>query len=194
MTLLALRNGAVAAIIGAPAIAVGIDSALRDWRPEQRRYAPSVARRRRILELIMAAVVAVAGIVIFMPRDPAVAVDRSIERELPVQGVELLRDRLADGRILAWYGWGGYVGNHLYDTGGLVFVDGRNDMYDQAILEDYNHVRLADEGWEAIVDRYQVDAMLFPPDEPITKGLAEIAGWCEAYRDPNEVVYLRSCD
>ena len=108
MTLLALRNGAVAAIIGAPAIAVGIDSALRDWRPEARQFSPGVARRRRVLELTMAVVVAVAGFIIFMPRDPAAAVDESIERELPVQGVELLQEQLPEGRILAWYGWGGY--------------------------------------------------------------------------------------
>ena len=194
MTLLALRNGAVAAIIGAPAIAVGIDSALRDWRPTPKEHTPRTARRRRILELGMAGIVAVAGFIIFMPRDPASAVQSSIERELPVQGVELLTERAPDGRILAWYGWGGYVGNSMFDGGGRVFVDGRNDMYDQAILEDYNSVRGADEGWEQIVDRYEVDALLFPPDEPISKGPAETAGWCEAYRDDNEVLFLRTCD
>ena len=194
MTLLALRNGAVAAIIGAPAIAVGIDSALRDWRPTPREHSPRMARRRRILELVMGAVVAVAGFVIFMPRDPALATQQSIERELPVQGVQVLKDRIPDGRILAWYGWGGYVGGHMYDLGGRVFVDGRNDMYDQSILEDYNRVRGADEGWEAIADRYDVDALLFPPNEPIAKGPADSAGWCEAYRDDNEVLFLRSCD
>jgi hypothetical protein len=35
--------------------------------------------------------------------------------------------------------------------------------------------------------------MVFPPEEPITKGPAEDAGWCEAYRDNNEVVYLHDC-
>jgi hypothetical protein len=193
MTLLALRNGAVAAIIGTPAIAIGIDSALRDWRPEPRQHSAHVARQRRLLELTTAAVVAVAGFLIFMPRDPAAAVDESLERELPVQGVELLQERQPDARVLAWYGWGGYVGNLMYDDGGRVFVDGRNDMYDQSILEDYNRVRGADEGWQEIVDRYDVDALLFPPDEPITKGPAESAGWCQAFRDDNEVVYLRSC-
>ena len=36
MTLVALRNGPVAAVIGAPALAVGMDAALRDWRSEPR--------------------------------------------------------------------------------------------------------------------------------------------------------------
>ena len=147
-----------------------------------------------MLELVLGAVIAVAGVVIFLPRDPALAVQQNIERELPVQGVQVLKERIPRGRVLAWYGWGGYVGGHMYDLGGRVFVDGRNDMYEQSILEDYNRVRGADEGWESITDRYEVDALLFPPSEPIAKGPAETAGWCEIYRDGNEVLYLRSCD
>jgi hypothetical protein len=194
MTLLALRNGAVAAIIGAPALAVGIDSALRDWRPDPRPRSRRVATQRRLLELVMAVIVAVAGVIIFVPRDPAAAVRASIERELPVQGVELLIERVPDGRIASWYGWGGYVIGKMYDLGARVLVDGRNDMYDQAILERYNQVRNADPGWEQIADGYDVDALLFPPFEAISKGPAEIAGWCEVYRDANEVVFLRTCE
>ena len=194
MTLVALRNGAVAAILGAPALAVGIDAALRDWRPAERVPSPRLARQRRVLELGFAAIVAVAGIVIFIPPDPSAAVRESIERELPVQGVELLQREVPDGRILSWYGWGGYVIGSMYDSGARVFVDGRNDMYDEAILEEYNRVRGAEPGWADIPDRYGVDALVFPPFEAISKGPAEQAGWCEAYRDDNEVVFLRSCD
>jgi hypothetical protein len=193
MTLVALRNGAVAAILGAPALAVGMDAALRDWRANPRRPSPRVARQRRVLETVLATIIAVAGIVIFVPRDPAAAVRESVERELPVQGVALLKDQVPDGRILAWYGWGGYVIGNMYESGAKVMVDGRNDMYDQSILDEYNHVKNADEGWARTPERYGVDAMVFPPQEPITKGPAEEAGWCEAYRDDNEVVYLRDC-
>ena len=108
--------------------------------------------------------------------------DRAPAREVP------------DGRILSWYGWGGYVIGNMYDHGARVFVDGRNDMYDDAILEEYNLVRDAEPGWEEIPDRYGVDAMVFPPFEAISKGPAETAGWCEAFRDDNEVVFLRTCD
>lgn len=194
MTLLALRNGPVAAIIGAPALAVGIDSALRDWRPNPKPPSPRVARQRRILETVTAVVIAVAGIFIFIPRDPAAAVRASIERELPVQGVEILIERYPDGRILADYGWGGYVIGQMYHLGARVAVDGRNDMYDDSILAMYGLVRDADPGWEEVVAEWRVDAMLFPPYRAITKGPAEAAGWCEVFRDTNEVLFLRTCD
>ncbi len=194
MTLLALRNGPVAAIIGAPAIAVGIDSALRDWRPTPTQRSPRVARQRRILEAVLAIAIAVAGVIIFIPRDPAQAVSDSINRQLPVQGVEILVERVPDGRILAEYGWGGYVIGQMYALGGRVMVDGRNDMYDDSILREYEQVRDANPGWEAIVEKWDVDALIFPPYRAITKGPAETAGWCEAFRDDNEVLYLRECD
>jgi hypothetical protein len=193
MTLLALRNGPVTAILGAPALATGIDAALADWRGAPRAYGPRVARRRRVLEAAMAALVAIAGLVILLPPSLEARIDASIQRELPVQGVELLAERVPDGRIIAEYGWGGYVIGEMHDLGARVMVDGRNDMYDDAILDEYTTIQNARDGWAEIADGYEADAMVFPPYRAITTGPAEDAGWCEAYRDENEVVYLRDC-
>jgi hypothetical protein len=194
MALLSLRNAPIAAIIGAPALAVGLDNALGDWRGSPRVRSARVSTQRRIIEIAVAVVIAVAGVIIFVPPDPEARVEASIERELPIQGVEILRERIPDGRILAEYGWGGYVIGQMSDAGALVGIDGRNDMYDDSILEMYGHVQNADPGWDAIVDEWQAEAMLFPPYRAITKGPAEDAGWCEAFRDENEVLYLRVCD
>ena len=92
--------------------------------------------------------------------------------------------------LLAEYGWGGYAISRLSPTGGRVFVDGRNDMYDQRILEDYSHIRGADPGWQSLVARYGVEAMLFPPGAPITKGPATDADWCESYRNGAQVLLV----
>lgn len=193
-TLIALRNGPVTAILGAPAIAMGMDAALKDWRAEVRTPSPRIAMRRRIMELMVGGLVAVASVMILWPSDIEAAVQRSNDRELPVQGVELLKQAVPQGRIVSWYGWGGYVIGQMYPLGARVMVDGRNDMYDDMILREYDRIELADPGWDAIVDRYRVDALIFPPFEPITRGPATLAGWCEVYRDDNEVVYLRTCD
>jgi hypothetical protein len=103
-----------------------------------------------------------------------------------------------DARVLAEYGWGGYVIWSGYDGGARVFVDGRNDMYDQAILEDYSAIRSADPGWEALLVDYQVDAMLWPPEVALTRGLLDGplpdgTVWCEAYRDEVQVLYIPAC-
>ena len=62
--------------------------------------------------------------------------------------------------------------------------------YDERILEDYSHIRGADPGWQSLAARYGVEAMLFPPGAPITKGPATDAGWCESYRNDAEVLLV----
>ena len=95
--------------------------------------------------------------------------------------------------MFAEYGWGGYVIWRLHDQGAHVFVDGRNDMYSQQVLEDYSAIRAADPGWQELAARYNVDAILLPPDTTLTRGPANDAGWCEVLRDERQVLYLRSC-
>ena len=105
----------------------------------------------------------------------------------------LLRAGGPDARVLADYGWGGYVIYRLHATGGRVFVDGRNDMYAQQILEDYDAIRNADADWKALVSSYGVNAILLKPDAALTRGPALDGGWCEAFRNDTQVLYLPAC-
>jgi hypothetical protein len=81
----------------------------------------------------------------------------------------------------------------MHDAGAHVFVDGRNDMYSQEVLEDYTAIRAADPGWQELADKYGVQAILLPPTTTLTRGPATDAGWCEVLRDERQVLYLRSC-
>jgi hypothetical protein len=192
--LLALRNAPVAALIGLPALAIGLNTVLDRWRPRHPVRSARTAIARRMIEAVTVVVVLIVGLIMLVPADPAAAINANVEEHHPVQSVDLLLERHPEARVVAEYGWGGYVIGRMYHAGGRVMVDGRNDMYDESILEDYGHIREADAGWADIADRYAADALLFPPDKPITKGPAEDAGWCEAYRDENEVLLLRSCE
>lgn len=191
MALLALRNAPIAGIVAAPALAYGFNEIL----PQRRRRASSrsVALGRRAIEGAVAVAIVVAAFALLVPPNPAAKVQERIEENLPVQATALLKRLDPDARVAAEYGWGGYVIHELYPTGGRVMIDGRNDMYDQSILETYGKIREADAGWTDIAEQYRIDALLFPPDKTITKGPAVAAGWCEVYRDGNEVLYLRSC-
>ena len=97
-----------------------------------------------------------------------------------------------DARVLAEYGWGGYVISRVYDAGGRVFVDGRNDMY-PTILNDYSAIRDASAGWPNLVRRYGVNAVLLAPEAALVRGPLAAAGWCTAYRDAVQVLMLRAC-
>ncbi len=111
----------------------------------------------------------------------------------PVAGVDRLLADQPQAQVLAEYGWGGYVLSRIYDAGGRVFVDGRNDMYPQQILDDYSAIRDASAGWPDLVRHYGVNAVLLPPDAAIVRGPLAAAGWCTAYRDAVQVLMLRTC-
>jgi hypothetical protein len=64
-------------------------------------------------------------------------------------------------------------------------------MYGDEILEEYSTVRAAEDGWEAIVDDHDVEALLFPPGASIVRGFAQDAGWCAAHRDDVHVLLVR---
>ena len=195
MGLLALRNVPVAVVLCTPTLVLGLESRLRDRAGERvRRPLPSSrALGRRVMELITALVVAAGSFAVLVPRDMNAAIDTDLAERFPVGGVDKLLQLQPDANVFAEYGWGGYVIARIHDAGGHVFVDGRNDMYSLQILQDYTAILSADPGWQTLVDRYKVDAMMLRPETTLTRGPATSAGWCEVYRDKVEVLYLRSC-
>ena len=195
MALVALRNTPVAAVFAVPTLALGIDSRLdirRRGRPATT-YAPSLALARRGMETLLAGVVVVAAVFIAVPHSPGAQIAANIAKRFPVVAVGRLAAETPALNVLAEYGWGGYVIYRLHDQGGRVFVDGRNDMYSEQILDDYSAIRAADPDWQALVARYGVQAILFPPSVPLVRGPAQAAGWCVAYQDDTQVLLLPSC-
>ncbi len=195
MGLLALRNAPIAVVLAMPALVMGLEARLRerDERKPRKPMPPSRARGRRFMELATAVVIVVGSAAVLIPRDLDASIDRNLAKRFPVAGVDRLLELAPDANLLAEYGWGGYAISRIYPLGGRVFVDGRNDMYSQQVLEDYSAIRAADPGWELLATTYGVEAILLPPETTLTRGPAAAAGWCEAYRDDTQVLYLDSC-
>jgi hypothetical protein len=197
MGLLALRNVPIAAVLSLPTLGLGMEARWRERDAnrarEPRQATPSVALGRRLLEIGAGLVIVVGAMIVLIPPGVGDDVTNNLRKRFPIDGVALLARTQPDANVLADYGWGGYVIHELYKSGGRVFVDGRNDMYDQQILEDYDTIREADPGWEQLADSYDVQAILIKPEAALTKGPAVSAGWCEAFRDETQVLYLRAC-
>lgn len=181
MSLLSLRNEPLAGVWSLPVLAVALTARLP--QPTPRRHQ---ALGRRMIEAVAAAAVSVGAVVIIAPQiaSPAEALERA---DLPVAGVDQLTRTDPGAHVFAEYGWAGYVISRLYDSGGRVFVDGRNDMYPQSILEDYSSIREAAADWSSKLDRYGASAILLPPDAPLVRAAGE-GGWCEKVRTDHEVL------
>jgi hypothetical protein len=183
MGLVAIRTVGMAALLMLPATAASISVALGPSR------VPRPDTGRRMLELSVALMGAAVLVGLAVSRGP-VQVD---ERSLPVGGVDVLKAVEPDARVLAAYGWGGYVISELYPDGGRVFVDGRMHKYAPDVIEDYDAIVTADPSWQDKLDQYGVDAILLKPEAVLVKGIAQADGWCEAYRDEAQVLLLRDC-
>ena len=192
MSLVSLRNAPLLAVWSVPVVAMSLASrwpARLTPRPEP----ASQVRARRLMEATAAVAVVVISAVLVLPQTPAAHLDETVASEFPETPVQIVLRGNPDARILAEYGWGGYVIYRGYDAGARVFVDGRNDMYDQSILDDYSAIRAADPGWEELLASYEVDAMIWPTDVVLTRGLLDGTEWCEAYRDARQVLFLTEC-
>jgi hypothetical protein len=181
--LLANRNAPVAAVACLPVVAMALG------RVEFFRRGSAADWRRRGIETAAAALVVVSVLMVLPTSAGAQGV---VLRRYPAAAVDELAE-IRDVRVVAEYGWAGYVIHELASSGGLVFVDGRNDMYPEEILDQYSQVRAGEPGWNSVVDAANANALLFPPDAPIVRGVAQADGWCEAYADAKQVLLLRSC-
>lgn len=191
-SLLAMRVVPIAAVVSMPVLAYGIQDRLGER--EARRNGPTSADvGRRALDLGAAILVVVAAFLFLGPKNLPAFVAAEERRRFPAAEIEVLERAQPAAKVFAEYSWGGYVEYRMHGEGGRSFIDGRNDMFDQRILDDYSLIRAADAGWESRLAAYGATAILLPPDAPITRGPAQQAGWCEAARSDLAVLLVRNC-
>ena len=84
------------------------------------------------------------------------------------------------------YNWGGYIIWELYPEY-LSFVDGRTDLFNDEILEDYLLAWKGLPGWELVFDTWDVEVVLIEPWAPLRFQL-ESQGWQIDYEDDLAIV------
>jgi hypothetical protein len=94
-------------------------------------------------------------------------------------------------RVFNDYGWGGYLIWTGYPAADRVFIDGRVEVYGDAVFRDYLTVSAVAPRWRQVLDRYQPDAVLFPTGHPLLALLEADPGWRMASSDPVATLLLR---
>jgi hypothetical protein len=123
----------------------------------------------------------------FFSNTPA-SIEASTRRQIPVDAVNFLSENPGWGRMLNSYNWGSYL---LWNLPSYpVFVDGRTDLYDDDILNQYLAVVNARAGWQDILQKWDVQVVFLDPSAPILQVLIS-KGWQVRYQDNQSVILLR---
>jgi hypothetical protein len=205
LALLAGRNIAIFALVAVPIFVRYGTSAwerqLEDWR-EVERVRPLLGaasqpmaggRMLGIINWLLLALITIAALVkISLPLAPG-AVEKATRASLPVDAVAYIRAQRPPGPMFNSYNWGGYLLFTLWPDY-PVFVDGRTDLYDDDFLRQYISIYVADDGWQELLDEYQIQLVVVETNSILAKLLRVESDWQEVYGDQMAVVFIRGIE
>jgi hypothetical protein len=153
-------------------------------------YQPQITKSRPLqnvlnwglLVLLSIAVLVKIGLVV-----PEVENDKAFRKSLPVDAVAFIKHAQYPGRIFNSYDWGGYLLWALPEY--PVFVDGRTDLYDDAVIDQWLNVVRGEDGWQKILSDNNVHLILIEKKATITLMLDETADWRKVFEDDLAAVY-----
>lgn len=188
LTLLAGRNMPLFALAAPIVLTRHAASAIDDlrrkykWKPGRTRP-PRWQRALNIALLVTLALAVIARAWVVYPQE---ANQADYAEEAPVAAVEFIKETKPSGRLFNSYNWGGYLVWHLRDY--PVFVDGRTDLYSNELLTEFLDTLNGEEGWQATLEKWDIELVLIEPVWPLAKLLAS-EGWQVLFEDEHSVLY-----
>lgn len=109
-------------------------------------------------------------------------------QRLPVAATDvLLTSSIPGARVLCLPEWSGYL-RYLGEDGLQTFLDGREAAHPLPVVEDYERVVNALPGWEAILEQYEVEEILWTPGAFFPRALLAAGRWKLLYADADAVL------
>jgi hypothetical protein len=113
------------------------------------------------------------------------------DSRFPVSLVRYEFSRLSAARVFTSDQWGDYLIYRGWPHQ-KVFIDGRSDFYGPAVGNDYLRLMEARPGWDNLLRKYEIGAVLLPREWPLGELLARDPEWSRIREDGLAVLYERS--
>ena len=110
----------------------------------------------------------------------------------PVAAAEVIALNDLQGNMLNAYHWGGYLIWRFYGDRRPVFIDGRADVYGEAVWSAYRRVSQARDDWRDTLDEYDVQYVLAEADWPICQALDLDPTFTRIHGDAHARLYVRT--
>jgi hypothetical protein len=190
LALYAGRNISVFAVVTTPVLVRHLQSYLEErglrLRPPRPARGPLLALNYALLILVAAgALLYVAAIL--TPR----SVLKAQGEYLPVEAAAYLNesvDPATAGAMFNTYNWGGYL---MFAAPQFpVFVDGRTDLYDDALLTEWLNTILGKD-WQATFQKWDIRLVVIEKDSALASALRTAPGWREVHTDAKAAIFRR---
>lgn len=195
MSVIAVRFLLITGPIGAAIVAANLAPAVA-WTDIGRRWSPVLDRLGRprqgpaaTVNLVLMGLILMAGFGLAFARATPASQAAEIQREFPVAAVDWLKSHDARGRVFNEFEWGGYLGLQVPER--PIFIDGRADVYGDAVIREYVKVIGLDGDPQAVFDKYQVNRVLYPPHTALANWLNDQSSWRLDYADAVADVWSR---
>jgi hypothetical protein len=186
MSLIAVRNVSLFALVAAPAACRHLDAGLKPLfeRVKSKKEVPE--KLAMVINLILAILVSFAGLIrVGTQLDDKVNLDQ-INQQIPLEAFEFIEEEKPTGALFNSYNWGGYVIWALYPDY-LSFVDGRTDLFSDEILEEYLNAWLAKPGWQTFLEEWGIQWALLEIDSPLSRAMI-YDGWKVLYQNDQAII------
>lgn len=200
LALLAKRNFAPFALFSAPVVARYCWAVIQSWREERQETSrsgfwqkitsqsnarPLDPRLRRVINLLICALLCFAGIAKLAAATQSAFVEQAAADYFPVEAVNHLKTQ-NPGRLFNSYGWGGYIEWNLHEF--PVFIDGRTDLFGDEIISEWLNTMQAQDGWQDTFYAWDIRYCLIESDNPLA-GALKNEGAEVLYEDQNSVLF-----
>ncbi len=151
------------------------------------RWIPAYMRQK---DKYIANAVLMAGVVAAMIHyfPTRASLDKKVAETYPVAALAYLDAHPIPGKMLDYYGFGGY----LVFAGRPVFIDGRGDLYERSgVFGDYVHLNEFQPGSMGMLRNYGIDACLLGAKQSLAAVLLATPEWRRVYSDDTSVIFVR---
>jgi hypothetical protein len=138
--------------------------------------------------LNLAMSVGIAGMILWT-FPSAAQLQENIDSQFPRDALRFMQQQQMNGRLFNYYDFGGYIEWNAPTV--KPFADGRADIFVYTgVLDDYLKINQIDQPLE-LLDKYNIDYVMFPVDKHLTYVLDHSAGWRSVYEDKVVKVFRR---